>query len=151
MLQWLSDHCGTLFINHKQEKKEERNIVFDLRNEPMESDQLHHSHVFVLVFHVLIFASNTMRITFSFLVVGGCTREAPLCLIWVWLVVECTHTNCGCTSPCTTTTMLWSGKEKREREKGLEEEGKNKEKGVVFVGDFVAHHDGEWIVVVAKW
>ena len=66
-------------------------------------------------------------------------------------VVECTHTNCGCTSPCTTTTMLWSGKEKREREKGLEEEGKNKEKGVVFVGDFVAHHDGEWIVVVAKW
>ena len=56
-------------------------------------------------------------------------------------VVECTHTNCGCTSPCTTTTMLWSGKEKREREKGLEEEGKNKEKGMVFVGDFVAHHD----------
>ena len=53
-------------------------------------------------------------------------------------VVECTHTNCGCTSPCTTTTMLWSGKEKREREKGLEEEGKNKEKGVVFVGDFAA-------------
>ena len=41
-------------------------------------------------------------------------------------------------------------REKR-REKGLEEEGKNKEKGVVFVGDFVAHHDGEWIVVVAKW
>ena len=41
--------------------------------------------------------------------------------------------------------------EKREREKGLEEEGKNKEKGVLFVGDFVAHHDGEWIVVVAKW
>ena len=39
----------------------------------------------------------------------------------------------------------------REREKGLEEGGKNKEKGVVFVGDFVAHHDGEWIVVVAKW
>ena len=67
-------------------------------------------------------------------------------------VVECTHTNCGHTSPCTTTTtMLWSGNEKREREKGLEEEGKNKEKGVVFVGDFVAHHDGEWIVVVAKW
>ena len=33
----------------------------------------------------------------------------------------------------------------------MEEEGKNKEKGVVFVGDFVAHHDGEWIVVVAKW
>ena len=66
-------------------------------------------------------------------------------------VVECTHTNCGCTSPCTTTIMLWSGKEKREREKGLEEEGKNKEKGVVFVGDFVTHHDGEWIVVVAKW
>ena len=30
-------------------------------------------------------------------------------------------------------------------------EGKNKEKGVVFVGDFVAYHDGEWIVVVAKW
>ena len=29
--------------------------------------------------------------------------------------------------------MLWSGKEKREREKGLEEEGKNKEKGVVFL------------------
>ena len=41
---------------------------------------------------------------------------------------------------------------RKEKEKGgLEEEGKNKEKGVVFVGDFVAHHDGEWIVVVAKW
>ena len=25
--------------------------------------------------------SNTMRFTFSFLVVGGCTREAPLCLM----------------------------------------------------------------------
>ena len=84
MLQWLSDHCGTLFINHKQEKKGgKRNIVFNLSNEPMETDQLHHSHVFVLMFHVLIFPSNTMRITFSFLVVGGCTREAPLCLIWV--------------------------------------------------------------------
>ena len=68
MLQWLSDHCGTLFINHKQEK-EERNIVFDLSNEPMETDQLHHSHVFILMFHVLIIPSNTMRITFSFLVV----------------------------------------------------------------------------------
>ena len=44
----------------------------------------------------------------------------------------------------------WQREREREREKGLEEEGKNKEKGVVFVGDFVAHHDGEWIVVVAK-
>ena len=64
-------------------------------------------------------------------------------------VVECTHTNCGCTSPCTT-TMLWSGKEKREREKGLEEEGKNKEKGVVFVGasasnGFVCETLSEWL------
>ena len=41
---------------------------------------------------------------------------------------------------------------RKEKEKGgLEEEGKNKEMGVVFVGDFVAHHDCEWIVVVAKW
>ena len=53
-----------------KKRKEERNIVFDLRNEPMETDQIHHSHVFVLVFHVLIFPSNTMTITFSFLVVG---------------------------------------------------------------------------------
>ena len=42
-------------------------------------------------------------------------------------------------------------KRKEKREKGLEEEGMNKERGVVFVGDLVAHHDGEWIVVVAKW
>ena len=66
-------------------------------------------------------------------------------------VVECTHTNCGHTSPCTTTTtMLWSGNEKREREKGLEEEGKNKEKGVVFVGasasnGFVCETLTEWL------
>lgn len=135
-----------------KKRKEERNIVFDLSNEPMETDQLHHSHTFVLVFHVLIFPSNTMRITFSFLVCGGLHKRGTIVFdLGVIGVVECTHTNCGCTSPCTTTTMLWSGKEKREREKGLEEEGKNKEKGVVFVGDFVAHHDGEWIVVVAKW
>ena len=135
MLQWFSDHCGTLFINHRQEKKEERNNVFDLSNESMETDQLHHSHLFVLVFHVLIFLSNTMRITFSFFDCGGLHKRGTIVFdLGVIGVVECTHTNCGCTSPCTT-TMSWSGKEKREREKGLEEEGKNKEKGVVFVGD----------------
>ena len=133
MLQWLSDHCGTLFINHKQEKKEEeRNIVFDLGNEPMETDQLHHSHVFVLVFHLLIFSSNTMTITFSLFCCGGLHKRGTIVFdLGVIGVVECTHTNCGCTSPCTT-TMLWSGNEKREREKGLQEEGKNKEKGVVL-------------------
>ena len=31
----------------------------------METDQLHHSHVFILMFHVLIIPSNTMRITSS--------------------------------------------------------------------------------------
>ena len=66
-------------------------------------------------------------------------------------VVECTHTNCGCTSPCTTTTMLWSGKEKREEKRVWKKRARTRGKGVVFVGDFVAHHDGEWIVVVAKW
>ena len=68
-------------------------------------------------------------------------------------VVECTHAQFvgahhHAPPPC---CGMAKRKEKREREKGLEEEGKNKEKGVVFVGDFVAHHDGEWIVVVAKW
>ena len=92
MLQWLSDHCGTLFINHKQEKKEEKNIVFDLINRPTETDQLHHSHVFILVFHVLIFPSNTMRITFSFLVCGGLHKRGTIVFdLGVIGVVECTH------------------------------------------------------------
>ena len=65
-------------------------------------------------------------------------------------VVECTHKLwVHITMHHHHHVVEWE-REKR-REKGLEEEGKNKEKGVVFVGDFVAHHDGEWIVVVAKW
>ena len=151
MLQWLSDHCGTLFINHKQEKKEEKNIVFDLRNEPMETDQLHHSHVFVLMFHVLIFPSNTMRITFFLFGCGGLHKRGTIVFdLGVIGMVECTHKLwVHITMHHHHHVVEWQ-REKREREKGLEEEGKNKEKGVVFVGDFVAHHDGEWIVVVAK-
>ena len=135
-----------------KKRKEERNIVFDLSNEPMETDQLHHSHLFrshVSCAHLSIKHNENHFFLFG---CGGLHKRGTIVFdLGVIGVVECTHTNCGCTSPCTTTTMLWSGKEKREREKGLEEEGKNKEKGVVFVGDFVAHHDGEWIVVVAKW
>ena len=60
--------------------KGERNTIFNLQNEPMETDQLHHSHVFVLVFHVLIFPSNTMRITFSFFGCGGVAQERHHCV-----------------------------------------------------------------------
>ena len=75
-----------------KEKKEERNIFFNLSNEPMETDQLHHSHLFILVFHVLIFSSNTMRITFSFFGCGGLHKRDTIVFdLGVVGVVECTH------------------------------------------------------------
>ena len=41
---------------------------------------------------------------------------------------------------------------RKEKEKRVwKKRARTRKKGVVFVGDFVAHHDGEWIVVVAKW
>ena len=113
-----------------KKRKEERNIVFDLNNEPMETDQLHHSHVFVLVFHVLIFPSNTMTITFSFFGCGGLHKRGTIVFdLGVIGVVECTHTNCGCTSPCTITTMLWSGKERKRKRKGFGRRGQEQGKG----------------------
>ena len=42
-------------------------------------------------------------------------------------------------------------REKEKEKRVWKKRARTRKKGVVFVGDFVAHHDGEWIVVVAKW